>query len=168
MTDLYRAFDEAGQLLYVGISLRVWERLAAHKKQSGWYPKLVILKVTSLPSREAAEAAEIDAIKNEQPLFNKAYAQTQRPKGKKSGVTLIKWREAPVHAGVEGVVPHAALCVPEPERERKCPCCHGFFVGRKGQRFCSERCWGDSLENRRAAGRERRRREFMMHKETYP
>lgn len=71
-TDLYRAFDEQGVLLYVGISLSAIMRLSAHRRSSGWYGRCARLEITSFPSRSEALAAEIDAIVKENPVFNKA------------------------------------------------------------------------------------------------
>jgi hypothetical protein len=55
----------AGRLLYVGISLFAFRRLAAHERNAGWW-KDVRTVTTTPPYRTRAEAAadEVEAIKN--------------------------------------------------------------------------------------------------------
>lgn len=69
---LYRHFDSDGALLYVGISISAVSRLGEHKK-SRWFKKISIVTIEWLPDREAACRAEIEAIKNEKPIYNKAH-----------------------------------------------------------------------------------------------
>ena len=72
MTILYRWFDAAGALLYVGISDSLASRTKAHARGSEWYPKAARSTLESFETREAAMAAEKKAIKTEGPQYNLA------------------------------------------------------------------------------------------------
>lgn len=74
-TALYRHFDSAGVLLYVGISLGPVNRLQQHKRRSGWFSQIARVDVEWFDSRAAALKAEATAIFQENPLHN-----IQRPK----------------------------------------------------------------------------------------
>ena len=69
-TNLYRHFAGDGRLLYVGISLNAIIRLAAHRTRSSWFDEIVRVEVERHPTRQAALAAELAAIRNEKPLHN--------------------------------------------------------------------------------------------------
>jgi len=74
-THLYRHYDSAGRLLYVGISLSAVQRLAQHRDHSHWFEDIANVAIERHESREQALAAERAAIIKEQPLCN-----LQRPK----------------------------------------------------------------------------------------
>lgn len=69
-TALYRHFDAAGQLLYVGISLSAVQRLAQHKQTARWFTNLARIDIEWFPNRRLAEQAERAAIWHESPRFN--------------------------------------------------------------------------------------------------
>ncbi len=71
---LYRHWDTAGVLLYVGISVDTSKRRAAHLRQARWVRFHDSETVEWLPDRSAAELAERTAIENENPIFNLTYA----------------------------------------------------------------------------------------------
>lgn len=71
---LYRHFDAAGQLLYVGVSISALTRLAAHKQRAHWFWRIAKVEVTNWKTREASLAAERRAIHDERPLFNIAHS----------------------------------------------------------------------------------------------
>ncbi len=77
MTDLYRHFSDKGDLLYVGISLNTVARLVAHQNSSEWFGDIASITIEKFGSRDAAEAAEIIAIKAEAPRFNYQHAAEQ-------------------------------------------------------------------------------------------
>ena len=70
MQHLYRHFDKTGALLYVGISLSTVKRLSEHKQGSHWYRDIVRVEIEHYETREEAIAAEIAAIRAENPLHN--------------------------------------------------------------------------------------------------
>jgi predicted GIY-YIG superfamily endonuclease len=72
MTTLYRVFDASGRLLYVGIT--DWtpdRRMMEHRyKQAGWAPLAKRFTYEQYDDRESAVAAELSAIRNEDPVWN--------------------------------------------------------------------------------------------------
>lgn len=73
MTELYRHYNNAGQLLYVGVSLSTIARLIEHKTTAPWFKQITRVTIERFPTRIAAERAEIIAIRDEQPQWNKAW-----------------------------------------------------------------------------------------------
>jgi predicted GIY-YIG superfamily endonuclease len=69
---LYRFYDANDDLLYVGISNTWYQRFHQHERTSGWFSRVAHATFESYESREAVEAAELIAIKSENPQFNKA------------------------------------------------------------------------------------------------
>ncbi|WP_315833916.1 hypothetical protein [Bradyrhizobium prioriisuperbiae] len=79
---LYRHFDKAGTLLYVGISNTFLSRTLSHRANSHWFEKIVRIEVTWFASREAAFWAEDVAIRQENPKFNRARGGAKGPKSR--------------------------------------------------------------------------------------
>lgn len=69
-TALYRHFDAADNLLYVGISLTPIYRLSSHVHRSNWSDQIVRVSIEWLEGRPEALAAEAQAIVEESPLHN--------------------------------------------------------------------------------------------------
>ena len=69
-TALYRHFDAAGALLYVGISNDTLRRLCQHKDRSHWFAAISRIEIEWFADRALAQAAETRAIAVESPLFN--------------------------------------------------------------------------------------------------
>jgi excinuclease UvrABC nuclease subunit len=69
-TALYRHFDASGTLLYVGISLNAFQRLAQHRADSHWFSQITRVEIEWLDSRSLALEAEANAITRELPRFN--------------------------------------------------------------------------------------------------
>ena len=67
---LYRHFDAANNLLYVGISLSAINRLSQHSECSQWFSAIKRVEIERFESREAAMKAERIAIHNENPAHN--------------------------------------------------------------------------------------------------
>lgn len=68
---VYRCFDAAGALLYVGVSMGPTSRLKAHARTSPWFGEVANVTISPvMPRREALEA-ERDAIAAEKPIHNK-------------------------------------------------------------------------------------------------
>lgn len=67
---LYRYFDKNDRLLYVGISKSAPARLAQHIGVSHWAYQITRVNIEKYPNRAAARAAELQAIKNENPVHN--------------------------------------------------------------------------------------------------
>jgi hypothetical protein len=71
-TQLYRHFNESGDLLYVGVSLSAAARQASHKRASPWFDQVRNITVEVFKTRDAALKGELRAIRKEKPLFNRA------------------------------------------------------------------------------------------------
>ena len=69
-TALYRFYAADDALLYVGITNRLSRRWEDHAKQKPWWPLVDHQTVHWQPTREAAEAAETNAIATERPVYN--------------------------------------------------------------------------------------------------
>lgn len=69
-TTLYRAYDARGQLLYVGISSSPFLRFGQHDARAGWTPYAATITLERFTSRLDAEAAELVAIRTDDPVWN--------------------------------------------------------------------------------------------------
>jgi DNA-binding XRE family transcriptional regulator len=68
-TQLYRHFSASGELLYVGAGPCVLCRIHA-RRHASWFSEIATITVEMCKSREAALAAETQAIKTEHPKHN--------------------------------------------------------------------------------------------------
>lgn len=87
-TALYRFFDGEGQLLYVGITKKLAQRWTYHSKTKPWWPQVDRREVEWHETREDAESAEVEAIRNEDPLHNVTHSRRLRP-GRPEGQSEI-------------------------------------------------------------------------------
>lgn len=69
-TALYRLYDEAGELLYVGITNDPETRRTYHARQKAWWPDVCRWTVEWRATRDEAEAAEAEVIGRENPRWN--------------------------------------------------------------------------------------------------
>lgn len=67
---LYRFYDRAGGLLYVGITNNPPRRFGKHKDEKEWWRHVARIALEHHPTREALAAAERAAIETEGPLHN--------------------------------------------------------------------------------------------------
>jgi len=69
---LYRFYDRTGVLLYVGITVDLGVRMAAHARDKDWWTRVdrAATRVGYYDSRTAALKAERQAVQTEQPLYN--------------------------------------------------------------------------------------------------
>lgn len=84
-TSLYRIFDATGRLIYIGQSQHVGFRMKTHEQHSWWFDLMADITTEVLPTRDAAHAAEMVAIQEEEPAFNSKYAN--RPEADWSHLT---------------------------------------------------------------------------------
>lgn len=79
---VYRCYDKAGYLLYVGHSADPVARWRAHKLNwaSPWKHDVVRIVAVWFPDREDARRAERIAIEREQPKFNIQHSQGRNRK----------------------------------------------------------------------------------------
>lgn len=80
-TALYRLYDSGDRLLYVGIAKdperRWWQH--ARDRADSWWPDVARKSVEWFDTREAAEGAEVEAIKREGPPYNSAHIVSWNP-----------------------------------------------------------------------------------------
>lgn len=69
---LYRMFDEAGALLYVGVSMNVAQRFAAHRAVKDWWGDIRQITLEHHAARNDVLQAETLAIRTELPRYNLA------------------------------------------------------------------------------------------------
>ena len=67
---LYRAYDDAGRLLYIGVSKHWPKRWAQHADFSPWVYEVTRLEVEYFASRQQACERERQAIQAESPRWN--------------------------------------------------------------------------------------------------
>src|SRR5689334_6233875 len=69
-TIVYRVFDEQDRLLYVGVTGGIFLRLGEHTQRSPWVAYAARITLARYSTREAGEAAEKEAIRTEDPVWN--------------------------------------------------------------------------------------------------
>jgi predicted GIY-YIG superfamily endonuclease len=67
---LYRLFSYEGELLYVGVSTRVWTRFEEHAADKYWWHEVSHHEIEWHAFRHLAEDAESVAIWQEKPKYN--------------------------------------------------------------------------------------------------
>lgn len=85
---LYRIFDEQDRLLYVGISLSVWQRISTHRQTKVWWRWARRVELEHFRSKREVEQAEVTAIKLERPLYNSTHNDSRKPVPK---VEPLEW-----------------------------------------------------------------------------
>jgi hypothetical protein len=71
--NLYRHFDKKGTLLYVGVSLNPIHRTQTHVFVSEWAKLISKITIEKCRTRASALRKEAAAIRNENPIHNKAH-----------------------------------------------------------------------------------------------
>jgi PHD/YefM family antitoxin component YafN of YafNO toxin-antitoxin module len=91
-TAVYRHFNAAGRLLYIGMTDEPLRRNEQHAFDKPWWPEVATTKLEWHPTREAAAEAEIAAIKTEDPLYNRLHSPSYR-RPVDSGLSLTEFRK---------------------------------------------------------------------------
>lgn len=80
MTNVvYRHFSASGELLYIGMSICVSQRTKAHSTKE-WFREISSITLEHHNSLPDARYAEIWAIKNENPKYNRTHSKNPPPK----------------------------------------------------------------------------------------
>lgn len=69
-TFVYMAYDNADQLLYVGVTDDLWARMSQHRRTSRWWDLMEHLDWEEMPDREMALRKETKLIGRHRPPFN--------------------------------------------------------------------------------------------------
>lgn len=69
-TSLYRLYDGAGALLYVGIAYDPAVRWQAHARKKAWWTEVARAEIEHFASRDQAIEAEQDQIRRLRPRHN--------------------------------------------------------------------------------------------------
>lgn len=67
---LYRVYDVRDELLYVGVTLDVEQRFAAHRQGKTWWADVATIRLEHFGTRPELEAAEEAAIAAGRPVHN--------------------------------------------------------------------------------------------------
>lgn len=119
-TTLYRLFDEAGVLLYIGVAGNPGRRFEQHASGKAWWGQVAACRLAHYSSRPEALAAERQAILAEHPRFNITHNRsTSRaawtPSASPAG-TQDQWIYRARHFDHERITPlhlfHEISCVP--------------------------------------------------------
>jgi predicted GIY-YIG superfamily endonuclease len=97
LTSLYRFYDAAGALLYIGITNSIPRRLGEHDERKPWFANSVRATFEHHPSRAAALTAEKKAIKAERPKYNIVHnhgREVVQAKPAKGGQWVFRSRES--------------------------------------------------------------------------
>lgn len=68
---VYRCYDAAGDLLYVGCTYNPVARREQHEKRSPWFADVATTRLTVFPTRKYGLAKEAEAILAERPKVNR-------------------------------------------------------------------------------------------------
>jgi hypothetical protein len=109
VTNLYRCFDGDGRLLYVGISWST-KRFNQHLNGKRWWREVRTITIDHHRSRSRAARAEVEAIKAEDPLYNRAHRRGEL-RDPISDPKPGDWRVEAAHATEGGW--HVALTTPD-------------------------------------------------------
>jgi len=68
--QVYRHFNQDGELLYVGAAMNGFQRLLVHRDKSFWFREIAVVTIQHFATREEALEAENLAIASENPRYN--------------------------------------------------------------------------------------------------
>ena len=88
-TALYRLFNEAGELLYIGITVNPEVRWASHRCAQSWWNEVARKDLQWLTNRAEALAAEAAAIPVERPRYNRSGLALQTPAARDETVACL-------------------------------------------------------------------------------
>lgn len=134
-TAVYRCYDAAGTLLYIGSSNNPKFRYSEHARNvlKPWWPQVVRKDETWYDNRAAAQTAEIEAVKTEAPVHNvrlQAGAKTTvisvklsedqaaRADVARGGLDRSAWLRSLVESAIGGIAA-PAVALPRVVRQRQ-------------------------------------------------
>ncbi len=70
---LYRFYDAAGSLLYIGLTVDPGTRWKTHRREKPWWLDVANISIEHFPDRASVERAERVAIQTERPRYNSTH-----------------------------------------------------------------------------------------------
>lgn len=95
---VYRAYDADGRLIYIGATSELMNRWDQHEALSWWYEMAAWVEAEPYPTRDAAFAAEMVAIQEEQPAFNIRHTTDGPVLTEADAQVAWNWRSQPFHS----------------------------------------------------------------------
>lgn len=86
--SLYRFFDSAGQLLYIGVSVNPLQRWDDHRLHKPWWTEVSSVTLHHYPTRPDVLQAERAAIRTEKPLHNVVHQEPLSSRPSEAGGDL--------------------------------------------------------------------------------
>lgn len=104
-TALYRLYDAAGDLLYIGVTSLPKARWHNHKRERSWWPQVARKDLEWHPNRSAALLAEKRAVETEWPRYNTIHHPIHEPAFiQRRRENALRWARGPeVEPYPEGV-----------------------------------------------------------------
>jgi hypothetical protein len=92
---VYRCFDAAGRLLYVGCSINPDDRLKEHRYfRTWWTDRIARIDLEGFPDQAAGLAAEKNAIQIEHPIHNRQFRSTNAQRSSWQPEHYVAWLTA--------------------------------------------------------------------------
>lgn len=115
-TAVYKHYDAAGLLLYVGVAADPYSRDRQHRRDSPWYHHIASTSVVWFETREEALAVERKTIVQERPLHNFLHSTSHHQGELNDFIYLIGRSEFEQFVGISPQVVSRAL------KENAMPC----------------------------------------------
>ena len=149
-TAVYRFYDNADVLLYVGVADVPEVRWKGHADKD-WWPDVARKETEWHPDRDAAEIAEAYAIRDERPVHNRTAADPERMERIRTE-TAEERAEGRLEAAAPHRCPDCQLILPALKICANEACGKQFYrseAGREDAVYCSGACAQASREYRR-------------------
>lgn len=99
---VYRAYNDHGKLLYVGVTKNIHQRMNQHKTlKSVWFGQMERVEIQRYATPEEAGAIEYQAIANEKPQYNRMGGVYWD-----SAPDDIPWEPIPTHRYIVEIEPY--------------------------------------------------------------
>jgi predicted GIY-YIG superfamily endonuclease len=82
---VYRCYDAAGRVIYIGATSDIRKRLKVHRRDSPWFSEVFAVESTVYPERWLAFYAEGQAIRDENPRHNRMHTPRYAHPNKRAG-----------------------------------------------------------------------------------
>lgn len=94
---IYILRDDAGQVLYVGQSLNVAQRLSNHKRSQSWWPEVEAIEIQHCETKADMDALEMRLISELWPLHNVRGNPLLTPEDPYARLCDCEWPPAPMY-----------------------------------------------------------------------